>query len=223
MERPIKVLIADDHDLIFSGLEVLLGDTSQYTILQHCKTLEQARQYVLKQEVDLLITDLHFTEGTGIALVLEVKKHKMKQKVLMLTLEEDPSYIREAVNAGVDGYILKGEDNVRLKGAIEQLITVGEYFSPNVTRILSQHTEKKPITHTDEVFSLSHYRLTPKEQEVLLWIAKAKNNAEIMNILNIEASTLSSHRTSLYSKVGVSTDVGLSMFAFKYGLIKMNK
>ncbi|GAB3515509.1 response regulator [Emticicia fontis] len=221
MKPPIRILTADDHDLVLWGMEAVFKDSDNYEIVKRCKSTEEVLDYLKHEKVDVIITDLHFKNQTGIALTLAIKEKYPSQKILMLTLEEHPDYIREAINAGVDGYVLKSDDMQKLRLAVDELMKLGEYFSPAVTRILLQMPNKNR-KELDEVLPPAYYQLTLREKEVLSLIAKAETNLAIMQKMNILPSTLSTHKQNLMKKIGVNNEVGLCFFAIKYGIIKIN-
>jgi DNA-binding NarL/FixJ family response regulator len=220
MKLPIKILTADDHDLVLCGMESVFEDSNNFQIVKQCKTIAEVMEYITAENVDVIITDLHFKEHTGIELVLAIKEKYPAQKILMLTLEEHPDYIREAINAGVNGYVLKSDEKQKLLLAVDEVMRVGEYFSPAVTRILSQMPNKTQKA-LDEELPPVYYQLTPKEKEVLYLIAKAETNPAIMKKMNILPPTLSTHKQNLMQKIGVNNEVGLCFFAIKYGIIKI--
>ncbi|MEI7584482.1 response regulator transcription factor [Runella sp.] len=219
MQEPINILIVDDHDLMLCGIEFVLEKYEQYQIIQKCSSVESALTFLKKTTVDLIITDLHFQDNTGIELTIEVKKRDPKQKILMLTLEDHPEYIRAAMNANINGYVLKSDEQKKFLLAVEEICRVGEYFSPAVTRILSSMPQAQKAIES-EALPPAYYHLTPREREVLALIAKSETNTEIMEKLKIVAPTLATHRQNLLRKLGEKNDVGLSKFAFKYGLVK---
>jgi DNA-binding NarL/FixJ family response regulator len=222
MQEPVKIVIVDDHDLVLCGIYSVLSGYEKYQIVGECYSVDDALNFTRQSLVDIVITDLHFKIKSGIELVVELKKRNPNQKILMLTLEDRPDYIREAINAGVNGYVLKSDEKKKLLLAVEEVCRVGEYFSPAVTRILSS----MPQTHKSldtQALPPAYYKLTPKEKEVLMLIAKSETNANIMSKLNIVAPTLATHRQSLKEKLDEHTDVGLSLFAFKHGLVKMGE
>ena len=140
----------------------------------------------------------------------------------MLTLEDHPEYIREAINVGVNGYVLKSDERKKITLALEEIHRVGEYFSPAVTRILSSVSQVNQDLGA-QLLPPAYYRLTPKEKEILVLIAMSETNVSIMQKLNIMPPTLATHRQNIREKLGEPTDVGMSLFAFRYGLVKMGK
>lgn len=220
MNEPVKVLVADDHDLILSGIHSVLSGNDDFQIIAECSSAEEVLNFVRNHTPDIVITDLHFKAKSGIQLVLELKKVNPAQKVLMLTLEDHPDYIREAINAGVNGYVLKSDERKKIILALEEIHRVGEYFSPAVTRILSSVSQVNLELGT-QLLPPAYYRLTQKEKEVLVLIAMSETNMSIMQKLNIMPPTLATHRQNIREKLGEATDVGMSLFAFRHGLVKM--
>lgn len=222
MEEPVKILIADDHDLLLCGLFSVLSGNEKYQVVKECYSAEDALDFVRHTPVDIVITDLHFKQMSGIQLVIELKKRTPAPKTLMITFEERPEYIRDAINAGVNGYVFKSDEKKKMLMAVEEVYRVGEYFSPAVTRVLSSIPQNHKA-HDPQEYPPGYFKLTPKEIEVLTLIAKSETNSSIMDKLKIVAPTLATHRQNIKVKLGEETDVGLSLFAFKYGLVKMGE
>ncbi len=222
MEEPVKILIADDHDLVLCGLFSVLSGNERFKVVRECYSAEDALDFVRHTPVDIVITDLHFKGMSGIELVVELRKRYPAQKTLMITFEERPEFIREAINVGVNGYVFKSDEKQKMLLAVEEVYRVGEYFSPAVTRVLSSIPQNHRV-HDPQEYPPAYFKLTPKEIEVLTLIAKSETNLSIMQKLNIVAPTLATHRQNIKVKLGEDTDVGLSLFAFKYGLVKMGE
>ncbi|GAB2576473.1 response regulator transcription factor [Spirosoma areae] len=164
-------------------------------------------------DVDVLICDLHMPYLSGIDLTLRLRKTHPTVKVLLLTMAEDASLIREAVRAGAAGYILKRAGRDELEKAVTVLSRGERYFSSEVIEQLAQLEE----TRADEHGPLT--ALTDREVDVLRLIADENPTHQIAQKLFISVPTVETHRRHLMQKLGVKSVVGMVKFAMKYGLV----
>ncbi len=163
--------------------------------------------------VDVLLCDLHMPHLSGIDLTLCLRKSYPTVKVLLLTMADDAPTVREAVRAGVAGYVLKRAGRTELEKAVTTLVRGQRYFSPEVIDQLAQLEE----TETTEHDSLT--ALTDREVDVLRLIADENPTHRIAEKLFISVPTVETHRRHLMQKLGVKSVVGMVKFAMKHGLV----
>ena len=152
---------------------------------------------------------------TGIDLVVLLRKHFPNIKVLLLTLSEDIGYVKEALKAGVHGYVLKKADKSELERAIEQLMSGQKYISEDMMGELIANPSALPKPLKSELIP----HLTGREKEVLKLIIDEKSTTEIAGSLCISVPTVETHRRSLMIKLNAKNVVGLVKYAIKYGLV----
>ncbi|NBB19243.1 response regulator [Runella sp. CRIBMP] len=213
--QPIKLLLVDDHQIILDGLRFLFSSLENVEVIA---TLTDSRQVVLfleAHEVDILVADLHMPHLTGIDLTLKARELFPDLKVLLLTMAEDAAHIREAIRAGVHGYVLKKTNKVDLEKAINHLMTGKRYYSQDVIDELAHartddHNNASPAT-------IQH--LTGREVEILKLISNENSTAEIADRLCISVPTVETHRRSLMTKLKAKNVAGLVKYAVKHGLV----
>lgn len=211
------VLLLDDHPLIVSGLSQFLSTTHAAEVVGQVHTPQQALAFLQKNPVDVLVSDMHFDgEMNGIKLLLNSKELYPGLKVVFYTMIEKTNDVREAILAGADGYVLKKYNADEVGKAISAVQANRTYYSPELVHILVKPPQS--ATKTDEQHEPLR-NLTPREREVMIRIAREWPSSRIATDLSLSESTINSHRANLMAKLGVTSNVGIAHFAFKYGLL----
>ena len=210
---PIKILIADDHGLIRAGLRALLDDVPEFTVVGEAEdglaVLRQAAEF----QPDIILMDINMPGLSGIEATHRIKDISPNTRVLALTVHEDEGMLREMIRAGAYGYIIKRAVESELIQAI-QIVSQGYmYVHPSLTsslvKGLSPHASQDS-TVTEE--------LTPREKDVLLLLARGHTNRQIAEKLNLSPRTIEGHRSSLVSKLGISSRVELMNYVESHGI-----
>lgn len=214
-QQNIKILVVDDHQVLLDSLKLLLRSIEQIEVLEVLNDSRMVMEYLLNNEVDVVLSDLHMPHFSGIDLTLKIKGAGLAVKVILLTMAEDVLHIREAIKAGVSGYILKKSGKDELEKAIHLVMAGKKYFSEDVIDELAANSgEDLNLALPD---TIEH--LTQREIEVLKLIALEKKSSEIADILFISLPTVESHRSALMRKLGVKSAIGMVKFALKHGLV----
>ncbi len=211
----IKVLLIDDHQVLLDSLRLLINSIDDVDVVGVLNDSRKVYQFLDNEEVDILITDLHMPFLTGIDLTLQLKVSHPKLKILLLTMAEDASHIREALKAGVNGYILKKTGKEELQKAIMKLMDDKKYYSEAVIDELAATAEEDINEANPE--TIEH--LTTREIEILKHISLEKSTSTIAELLFISVSTVETHRANLMKKLNVKSSIGMVKFAIKHGLI----
>ncbi|WP_373515324.1 response regulator [Persicitalea sp.] len=213
--EPLRILIVEDHFAASRGIRATLSQNDAWEVTGEMTCIADALKAIETQCVQILITDLHLVGGeSGIKLATLARKVAPDLKVVLHTMEESPEVIRAAIGADVDAYTLKDDDEDELLLAVRQVSRGKRYYSPRVADFLSQLT-----SDPDEQKPISDITLTQQQINVMCLVAKGLPNHEILDMLDILPTTLSTHRNRLYQKLGVKTDVGVFMYAVKYGFV----
>ncbi|WP_028669038.1 response regulator [Runella zeae] len=215
MNQVIQIVLVDDHQIIMDGLKYLFESITNVKVVA---TFTDSRRVVpfleLHPEVDLIVADLHMPHLTGIDLTLQIRHLYPQVKVLLLTMAEDATHIREAVKVGVNGYILKKTSREELEKALKYLMAGKKYYSEEVIdELASSPTDDLNNARPDTI-----QRLTSREVEVLKLISQEKSTAEIADSLFISVPTVETHRRSLMMKLNAKNVVGLVKYAIRHGL-----
>lgn len=210
----IKVLLADDHQIVLDGLSLLLemeNDIQKVDGVLDGRMVLKVLEYA---EVDVAVIDVEMPEMDGIETTIAIKERHPQVKVLILTMYNKEDFIAKLIQAGASGYILKNRGKEELVDAIRKVAKGGEYFGEAVTRALvnSLKTSKKKINN-DLV------QLTKREEEVLKLIADGLSTPQIAEKLFIAHSTVETHRRNLIDKTGVANSKALIKYAYKNGFM----
>lgn len=210
---PIKILIADDHGVMRAGLRAILDDDPELEFVGEASNGEEALQLASKILPDIALLDIGMPVMDGIEATRQLKKVAPHVKVIILSVYEDESLLREAIKAGASGYVIKRGAEEELISAIRAVIRGDLYIHPAITRLLvkdlSPNMEKK-----NDSFDL----LTPRELEIMKYIIRGFTNRQIAEALFISVRTVEGHRASLFGKLDLRNRVELIEFAEKNGL-----
>ena len=209
----IRVLIADDHGIVRSGLTMLIERQADMHVAAEAKDGIEAVERSLADRPDVAVLDVSMPRLTGLHAARQIRRHAEDVKVLMLSMHEDDAYFFEALEAGAAGYVPKrGAD----ESLIEAIRTVarGETFLSSRTQqtLLKQWLEDGRTAPEEE--------LTPRELEVVKLIAEANTNRQIAETLQLSEKTVESHRGNVLAKLGMRDRVELVRYAIRRGLVE---
>ncbi len=214
MEK-IKVMIVDDHSLIREGLKQLLEFDGSIEIVAEATNGIECLEKLNIYEPDVLLLDINMPEKNGIEVLREMKANNSPVKVLILTVHNELEYLMNAVDIGVDGYILKDSEFVELKRAINAVLEGENYIQPSLIPALNSQLVNRDI-EKDKIALL-----TSRELEVLAQVANGMFNKEIATNLNISERTVKNHISNIFKKIDVSDRTQAAVFAIKNNIIKL--
>jgi DNA-binding NarL/FixJ family response regulator len=209
----MRILIADDHGIVRSGLRLLLERQPDMEVVAEVQDGVEAVEEALARRPDLCILDVAMPRLTGLQAAYEIKSHAPDLAVLMLSMHDDERYVFEALQAGASGYVLKREADHALVDAA-RAVARGEPFLTNAAErsLIRAWMETEASGPTDS--------LTAREREVVKLIAEAHTNAQIAEILHLSEKTVESHRANVLRKLGMRDRVELVRYAIRRGLIE---
>ncbi len=208
-----KILIVDDHDLIRDGLVAILRTEQDFEIAGQTGSGQQALEMVKTLRPHVLLLDLSMPDMDGMEVLRLIKESEAEVKVLVLTVHEDESLLREALRLGAAGYIIKRAASAELVEAIRYILDGHIYVHPTLTRSILKN-EFTPISTSD-----NNSLLTSREAEVLRLIVRGYTNREISHLLTITIRTVEKHRGNILRKIGAHNRSDLLEFARKNNLI----
>jgi two-component system response regulator NreC len=211
----IRVLIADDHAIVRTGLRTLLKAEPSMELVGEATGGYEAIELVEKTRPDVVVLDLSMPDLDGIAVTKRIKPLLPDLQILILTIHADEGLLREAIKAGASGYVLKRAAEAELISAIHIILRGDLYVDPSMVRALLGDTLKPAETRPD-----STERLTPRETEVLKCIAEGYTNRQIGEELKISVRTVEGHRANLSAKLGLKSRVELVRYAREHGLLE---
>jgi len=206
----IRVLLADDHELVRQGLKLLL-EREGFNVVGEASEGQMAIKMVLKMCPDVAIFDIGMPILNGLDAAREVRRSSPKTKTILLTRHDEDQYITEALRAGVHGYVLKNQESADLVHAVRQVSRGEIYLSPSISRIVAEAFLSKTGLPPDP--------LTSRERQVLQLIAEGKSSKEIAVHLGISVKTAESHRTRLMQKLDIHDVASLVRYAIRHGLV----
>jgi two-component system response regulator NreC len=215
MAELIRVLIADDHTIVRSGVRLLLEAEADMEVVGEALDGREALNLAESLQPDVVLMDITMPEMDGLEATREIKTRFPQIKVLVLTMHRSDEYFFEMLKAGASGYILKGAKTSELINAV-RVVQQGEVFLyPTMTQKLVNGYLK--LSEWDKEAGPS---LSPREKEILSLLAEGYSNKEIADLLVISPSTVHSHRSNVMEKLGLNNRRELIQYARKRGLIK---
>ena len=219
----IRIILADDHELVRSGLVKILEVHKDLQIVGEAGDGLEAVEQTKKLKPDVLIIDLSMPRLSGIDATKMVRKECPDVAVLVLTMHQNEQYVYQIFNAGAAGYILKESSKEELASAIRTVAKGEKYFSSRISEIMVKSYLRKG-SGREESASMglidSTDVLTSREKEVLSLIAEGFSNQEISAKLFISPRTVDTHRTNIMQKLDIHSTASLVQYAFKIGLLE---
>lgn len=216
----IKLMLADDHAVVRSGLRMLLEAQPDMEIVGETENGLETVTQAQALNPDIILMDIEMPGMNGIEATREIKLILPETAVLALTMYEDEQYFFEMLKAGASGYVPKRAAPDELVNAIRTVYQGGVYLYPSLAAHLVQDYLQKDETSTDDNGSPSD--LTPREIEVLTLIAEGLTNAEIALELTISVKTVDRHRENIMRKLNMHNRIDLVKYAIKKGLIDLD-
>lgn len=208
----IKILIADDHEVVRSGLKTILADTD-IEVMAEVATGEEAVKYALHNKPDVVLLDIRMQEGDGLTALGRIKLDKPEMPVLILSTFDNPTYIARAVALGASGYLLKSCTRDQLLAAIRSSATGETVWTRDELRRVTGALATPRLAADVEV------PLTQRESEVLKQLAYGLTNKEIAATLHISYETVKEHVQHILRKIGVSDRTQAAVWAVRKQLV----
>ena len=199
--------------MLFRSLYSLLIQMPDVQHITVFKRGQEVLDFLENNEVDVVLSDLQMPEMNGIELTTQIHQHFPEVRVLILTIDDEPHKIRQAIAAGASGYLLKDTDRAELEEAIRKLYQKLPYYSEKFLKIITTNPQDNKLINNE----LS--QISSREIEVLKLIAMEYSTNEIADKLFVSVNTIESHRKSLMKKLDVKNVVGLIKFAMRHKLV----
>lgn len=215
MHKPtIHIIVADDHQMVIDGIKSMLSNSQEYLIVGEANNGQAALDMISSnpEKFQLLLTDISMPLLSGTDLCKILKSQYPHIQVLVLSMYNNVTAVKEAIMAEADGYILKNAGKEELLHALHRITNGGTFFSQDIVPIIySQYQKQKK---QDEELNV----LSPREKEVLSLIVKEFTSEEIAEKLFISKKTVDNHRQNLFAKCNCKSTVGLVKYAIKHGI-----
>jgi DNA-binding NarL/FixJ family response regulator len=211
-ESPIRVLVVDDHAVVRSGIRLLLAREPDIEPVGEAGTGREAIFEARTHKPDVVLMDVVMPEQTGLEALPQLLHEHPDTKVLLLSMQDDPRYVREAFAAGASGYILKEAADAEVVTAIREVAKGGRYVNPELgARLVAADAAAQRRAEADP--------LSDREREILRLLALGHTNQEIARQLYISVRTAETHRAHIMRKLNVSSRADLVRYAMANGLL----
>jgi DNA-binding NarL/FixJ family response regulator len=213
MKAPTRILIVDDHQLVLDGLQLMLSDAEDMACVAVARHGRNALVQLQKQAIDLILLDINMPEMNGVEVCREIRKTNTTVRILALSMLREASLIKEIMQQGANGYLLKNAGQEELLPAVRQVMAGRDYLSADVAQLLSE-SKAQPAP------SSPFPRLSRREKQVLQLIVEEFTTGEIADQLSIGFGTVETHRRNLLTKLGARNTAGLVRTALEYNLLE---
>lgn len=213
---PIRILLADDHNVMRDGLRLLLERQPDMTVVAEASEGREAVQLSEQHRPDVVVMDVAMPVLNGIEATRRITSGNPQTAVVILSMHDDESYVIRSVKAGARGYLLKDSVKADLIAAIRAVCQGKSFFSPRISRIL--HDDYLSQFETRGVED-SYDLLTDREREILQLVAEGNTNKEIANLLNVSLYTVDTHRTHILQKLDLHSVPEVILYAVRKGII----
>lgn len=205
----IKVMVADDHEIIRKGIRQIISETSHIRLVSEASEWKELMGRIRQHDADILLLDINMPGRSGLDIIPDLKKIRPRLGILMLSIYEDEEYVRKAINRGVAGYVSKTAVSAELIKAIEVIAAGGQYVSEKMASRLI-------FTQESDNSSLRHTNLSNRELEILKNIAQGKSNRIIATELSISIKTVNTHRVNILKKLNLNSTSELIHYGLKH-------
>jgi two-component system response regulator NreC len=204
---PIRIVLADDHAVVRSGLRMVLESESDLEVVAEAGDVDGARRYVRGHHPHVLVLDLNMPGGSSLEAIPLIREETPETQIMVLTMQQEPAFAREALGAGALGYVLKEAADDELVQAVRCAAAGESFLNPR----LGARIAAEPTGPPDD--------LSERELDVLRLIALGHTNAEIAEQLYLSVRTVETHRSHIQQKLRLSTRAELVGYALERGLI----
>jgi DNA-binding NarL/FixJ family response regulator len=210
----IRILLADDHDVMRSGLRAMLEAQKDWQVCGEANEGQEAVRLALELKPDIAVIDLSLPNLDGLEVTRRIKKELPRTEVLIFTMHETENMIRAVIAAGARGYVLKSDAGLKLIEAVEALSRHEPFFTPKASETLLEGFIKSYGEFDKESI------LTDREREIVQLLVAGKVNKEIADVLKISVRTVETHRATIMRKLGINSIVELVLYAVRNNIVQ---
>ena len=215
--NPARIVLVDDHAILREGLCALSEMESNFKVVGHTGTIAEGLAIATATEPDLIITDLALPGTTGLQGILEFRRRSPKSRILVLTMHDSEEYIRAALSAGANGYVLKDATRAELIHAMRQVLDGQRHLCPRTSaRVVRTYLgEQQPVPAVAS-------GVTGREREILAMIAVGTSNKQMAKLLKLSVKTIEKHRANLMRKLKLHNIAEVTRFAMISGIVSQS-
>lgn len=213
---PTRVLIADDHPLIRSGLRSLLARESEFEVVGEAADGYQALELVEQLKPDIVMLDVSMPRLNGIDVARKISETTPSTRVIIVSIHSDESYVLRALRAGAKGYLLKASPEGDILNAVRTVAAGHAYLSPEMSRLLvEEYVREMRERGVEDRYDL----LSIREKEILQLLVSGSSNRQIADMIHVSVATVETHRSNVLQKLGVHSLPELILYAVRKGLL----
>lgn len=205
---PITVLLADDHALVRRGFRLMLEDDAEIKVVAEASDGNEAVALAKKHRPQVVVMDCALPRKNGMEATSEIRRELPQVAILMLSMHSEETWVRRALDAGANGYILKSAVDLDLPDAVKRVAAGATVLDPRIARGTPLKGQK--------------VGLTDRELEILQLIVSGKSNKEIANELSLSVNTVAVHRSNIMDSLGIHKTAELVVYAIKNGLVNLS-
>lgn len=206
--KTVRIVLADDHDLVRSGLKLLLEMVEGVEVVGQGRNGEELLAEVRRHTPDLVVTDLSMPGMDGLTALAELRAMQRPPYVLVVSMHDSPDFIRRALQLGAAGYVMKESSPLELEHAVRTVMAGLPYYSAQVSQRLLQARERSPED-----------LLTERQRVILVLIARGQATKEIAFTLGLSPKTVDVHRARIMERLGINDLPGLTLYCVRHGLV----
>jgi two-component system, NarL family, response regulator NreC len=212
----VRVLIADDHPLIRSGLRALLEREGEFQVVGEASDGYEAIELATHLKPDVAMLDVGMPRLNGIDAAQHISERMAAVRIILVSMHSDEGYVLRALKSGARGYLLKASPEADVLTAVRAVAAGNAYFSPKITKLLvEEYVNEVRRRGVEDSYDL----LSIREKEILQLLVAGKTNREISDMLHISVSTVETHRTNVFQKLAVHNLPELILYAVRKGLV----
>jgi two-component system response regulator NreC len=216
MGSRVRIMIADDHPLVRSGLRALLERDGEFQVIAEAADGYEAIDLAVLHKPDVILLDVGMPRLSGPDAAQSISQKLPAVRIVMLSMHSDEAYVLRALKAGARGYLLKASPEADVIAAIRAVAAGNAYFSPSITKLL---VEEYVVEARRRGIEDSYDLLSTREKEILQLLASGKTNREIAELLFISVATVETHRNNVFQKLHLHNLAELILYAVRKGLI----
>ena len=206
----LRIALADDHTLVRAGIRALLEADGRFEVVAESGNGREALELVLRHQPDVALIDLGMPGLNGLELARRLTQELPRTRVIVLSMHAEASYVRQALKAGVAGYLVKGAAVSELPLAIESVVRGETYLSPRISHTVVQELLRDGAGEPHPLEGL-----TGRQREILQLVAEGQSTKEIASALGLSVKTVETHRTRIMDRLGIRDVAGLVRLAIR--------
>jgi two-component system invasion response regulator UvrY len=208
----IHILLADDHAIIRKGLKILIGNSISHSIIDEAGDGDSAFEKIKEKDYQLIILDVNMPRTDSFGLVSNIIAIRPKANILMFSMNAEDIYAKKYLRLGAKGYLTKESPDTEIKIALENVINGKRYISASLQQLFAEEALGKQITNPFNI-------LSPREFEIILHLLRGESVVEICNALNLQTSTVGTHKARIFEKLQSNNIIDINNMAKVHNII----